>query len=168
MTTQNSCSVSNASRMAMMFGCFNTLKISISCRKLLKSRSVFPFFAMNLIADVSPVNFFLALYTFPNDPSPTKSSKLYSERRLLLFLSPLAFVVVDIVLIEIILAFDDVSLPLSSSSSDRRRRRRDDGEEATMNAPPPFIKFSLLLFSSSYSSSSSSSSKRILVFEKKN
>ena len=34
---------------------------------------------MNLIADVSPVNFFLALYTFPNDPSPTKSSKLYSE-----------------------------------------------------------------------------------------
>ena len=46
---------------------------------------------MNLIADVSPVNFLLALYTFPNDPSPTKSSKLYSERLLLLLLACVPF-----------------------------------------------------------------------------
>mgnify|MGYP004362936875 CR=1 FL=1 len=33
----------------------------------------FPCFAMNFIAVMAPVNFRRALYTFPNDPSPTNS-----------------------------------------------------------------------------------------------
>ena len=69
-TTQNSFFVSKKSSIRIMFGWFNSLKISISNRKLRSSFLDFPFLLMNFRATICPVYFLLPLYTFPNDPSP--------------------------------------------------------------------------------------------------